>query len=219
MTSIALVSCCLITLAVWTKSSYESVSQEPVTSETVKLLQSLLKNVALVKIIIENLLDDFLVFLSRGSSKVIKVNIKVLINSLMNDMILVTYFLRTAALLHGLGFGSCSVFISAANVDGVVARKLAESAEDITRQDCPNKIAKMRLVVDIWKSRCDKDIIRAVWINIEHSAFVALKFLGSYEVNILLRNLLFLFEFFGFFFWIFLVFFVSFLFLFVDCDF
>lgn len=77
----------------------------------------------------------------------------------------------------------------------------------------------MRLIIDIWKSRCDKDIIRVVWVYIEHCSSITLEFLSSDKINILLRNLFFFLEFFGLFLLIFLLILDSLLLGFFNSDF
>ena len=49
-----------------------------------------------------------------------------------------------------------TVFVSSTNVKCVVALEATEASKDIGRQDAANDVAKMRLVVHIRQSGCDK---------------------------------------------------------------
>lgn len=149
-----------------------------------KLKQILLNDAAVVEIVLENFLNDFLVFLSGGSSEEIKVDFEVLINSLMNRVKLVADFLRSAFLLHGLRFSCSSILVCSAYVNRVVIRQLAEPAVNVSRQNGSNQVSQMRLVVDIGQGRCDQNIVFVVGINVLDTAFVALQLLRFHLGNV-----------------------------------
>jgi hypothetical protein len=141
LASIALVSGCLAGAAIRTNSSYKSVSQKPVAVFAEKLVETLLENAAVLKIVVENLLDDFLVLWRRGSSEEIEVDFKVLVNPLVDLVELVADFLRSAVLLHGFGFSGSSVLVGSADVNGVVVSQLAVPAVNVSRQDGSDQVS------------------------------------------------------------------------------
>lgn len=160
----------------------------------------MLKDKAIVEIFVENLLDDFLVLWSRSSSKVIKINVKVLVNSFVHKMVLVAYLLRSAVLLHSLGLCCSPVLVGSADVNRVVSSQLAIATKNIPGQNSADQVAQMRLVVDVGKSSCDEQIFAVLRIDPFGLSFVGLKLGTSYLFYILFRNLFFLLEFLGFWF-------------------
>jgi hypothetical protein len=71
--------------------------------------------------IIENVLSNLCVFFSGCASEDVEIDVKPIINFLVNCMIVITDFPRGLSLLCCSSFGSGSILISSTNINDVVA--------------------------------------------------------------------------------------------------
>lgn len=125
---------------------------------TEKLFERLGNHEVVLSSVQEDFLDYFLVFLSGGPSEIVEVNVEVLVDFLVNFEVFVANFLRSLLAQKSLDLCRRAILVSATNVETVVSSESAVTRVDICRQNGPDQITEMGLVVDVGKSRGDEDI-------------------------------------------------------------
>lgn len=140
---ITLVSTSIFICTVWASSLYKTkpnirmnnaiersnvpVSKEALASSAEKLFHGVLKGESILVQLVENVLGDLGLLLSGGTSKLIKRDAKPLIDFSMDLVVLVTNCTRSCSFLQSFCFCCCSIFICAADIQGVVSSQTAES--------------------------------------------------------------------------------------------
>ena len=71
--------------------------------------------------IFKNVLSDFCLLGCCCSAKVVEITIEPFVDFAMDSIVIVTNFLTSFAFLHSLSFGSGSVLISTADINGVMS--------------------------------------------------------------------------------------------------
>lgn len=118
---ITLISFGLIILAAGAGSSHKPIGQEQITLLTVALLQLIFANPAIFLNLQENLLSDGGVPGGAGPPKVVKVNIKPLIDSIMNGEEIVANLLGRLSFLQSLNFCSRAILVRSADIQYVIS--------------------------------------------------------------------------------------------------
>jgi len=131
-TAVALVPLCVMVVAHWALTTNESVSKESRALKAVLLINDLFKGVALLLEIIEDCLSNFGLFVSTSTAEVIKVNVKPIIDLLVESIVLGTYLFRGLSFLLSFGFGSGTVLVSPTNKESVVACEASISSVNIS---------------------------------------------------------------------------------------
>ena len=159
--SIALISLSIWVVAQGALTLDKSVSKECLAFRAIVLLDHLLEGLALAVQVVENVLGYLSLLWGRGSTKVVEITVKPLVDCSMDGVILITDLLWCHIVLSCLGLGGCAVLISTANVDCIVACEAGKASIGIRGKDTANDVSKMWHIVHIGQGTCDEDVAPA----------------------------------------------------------
>lgn len=112
--------------------------------------------------IIKNVLSNRSLFRRGGTAELIEVTIEPLVDLSVDCIVIVTNLLAGFLLLQSFGLSSGTVFISAANVDAVVAGEASVPGVDIGGENAADDVAQVRNVVNVWKRRGNQNVALAL---------------------------------------------------------
>ena len=112
--------------------------------------------------VIKDVLGDLSLCWSSCSSKIIEVTVEPLVDLLVNGMVVITNLSWCLVVSTSLCLSGCTVLVSAAHVDTVVANQTGKSSIDISRENTTNDVSKMRDIVDVRQSTGDQNITSAL---------------------------------------------------------
>ena len=116
-TAITLIASCSIIATSRTSALNKSISKKYLALLAVQLNNSLFCDILMLLKLEKDFLCYFSVFLRAGISKYVKINVKPLVNLLMNLLILLTYLFWSQFLFQGLDLSCRSVVISSTDIN------------------------------------------------------------------------------------------------------
>jgi hypothetical protein len=128
-----LVSLSVMVVAEGAYSSYQSVSEESVTRDTELLIDNLFVSEFIFVKVFEYVLSDFSLLGCRSPSKMVEVTVKPVVYSFVDFIVMITNFLGSLFLLHGLGLSGSAIFIGTTNIKCVVTSESAIPCKHIGR--------------------------------------------------------------------------------------
>lgn len=126
-TGITLVTSGVLISALRADTLYKTIRQESLVLLAEKLGHGFLNQEIVVVEIFEDILGDLSLGIGGGTAEVVESDIKPLVNVGMQFVIFVAQFPRSAALFQSFGLSCSSIFISSANIKGVVIAGLGVS--------------------------------------------------------------------------------------------
>ena len=138
-----------------TGSQQVAISEEAFALFTVILFHDLLCQEFSFMEFEEYVLGYFGMDLSAGAADDCKVNVKPSINIRVDCEVLLAYILRCDSIFECFGFSGCSVLISPADVDGIVATQASKARIHIGGEHTAYQVAQMRNCITVRESRGD----------------------------------------------------------------
>mmetsp|Transcript_27090 Transcript_27090/g.36887 ORF Transcript_27090/g.36887 Transcript_27090/m.36887 type:complete len:205 (-) Transcript_27090:669-1283(-) len=166
-TAITLITTGIFIVAHIALTTNKSVGQKEFAFRAVLLFSIFLFGVTLLFQFVKNILSNLGLDRSSRTTKHVEVAVKPVIDFFVNLVVVVADFLRSFAFFHSLGYSCSSVFISTANINGVVSHQTGETSIYISRQNTSNNVTQMRNIVDVWESTCNQDVsLTFYWKNL-----------------------------------------------------
>lgn len=140
----------------------EAVGQEALALQAELLIDDLLVSVLIVDALGEDVLGDLGLPLGSGAAEVIEVTVEPLIDALVDGEVVIADLFRSLTLLKGLGLSRCTVLVSTAHIQGVVAGEAAIASEHISGEDATDDVTQMGYIVHIGQRRGNENITLVV---------------------------------------------------------
>jgi len=157
-TAVALISLGIMVMAHGALTANEAISQEAFTLEAILLVNHLLEGVSVLVKGIEDVLSNLGLLGSGSSSELVEVTVEPLVDISVDGVVVIANLLRGLAFLHRLSLSGGSIFISSANVHGVMASKSRESGIHVGREHASDNVSQMRHVVNVGECTSDEDV-------------------------------------------------------------
>ena len=132
MALVALITFGFVVLAIGTCTQNVAISKESIAFLAIALIHLILEDATVISCLIEDLLNYLGMPRSACSSKVVEVNVKPLVDAVVDLKVVVADLLRSLSFFECLNLSCCTIFVCAADVQNIVSVEPLVSCEDIS---------------------------------------------------------------------------------------
>lgn len=138
--SITLITLSIVRAAKWASSTHKSICKELSTNWTVHLVNYFLISISSFFECFEDILCNFCLFRSWSSTKELGVTVEPIIYLLVNFMVFCANLLRRHIFFNSFCLCGCSILISTAYKNSIVAHETTVSGKNISWKDASNNV-------------------------------------------------------------------------------